>query len=71
MTKAAPPGAGVSTLLPPDLRTALVDAATWPKSERQARIEQLTDEAARRGLVRARHDSSMEPHWRGAWGPAP
>lgn len=70
MTPYTPPGAGVSTLLPPDLRNALVDAATWPKADRQARIDHLTDEAARRGLVRDRHDSSTEPHWRGAWGPA-
>ena len=55
---------GVSELLPPDLRKALMDAENWPLMERVKRIDLLTDEAARRGLVRERSDMSMDVHWR-------
>lgn len=52
-----------SELLPPDLRAALIACAIWPVSTRAARIDALTDEAARRGLVRDRADQSMESQW--------
>ena len=61
---------GVSELLPPDLRVALMDCENWPPAERMRRIEKLTDEAARRGLVRDRADLSMEAQWRQARGAA-
>lgn len=54
---------GVSDLLPPDLRKALMDCKNWPPADRLARIEKLTDEAAKRGLVRQRGDTSMEAEW--------
>lgn len=54
---------GVSELLPPDLRTALMDTENWPPGERITRIDKLTDEAARRGLVRDRGDMSMAAQW--------
>ena len=47
---------GISELFPPDLRRALMDVGNWPPSQREARINQLTDEATRRGLARPRHD---------------
>ena len=59
---------GVSELMPPDLRKALMDVENWPASERLARIDKLTDEAARRGVVRDRGDMSMDIHWRCARG---
>ena len=70
MTKMTLADVGVSDLLPPDLRKALMDVENWPAADRQARIEKLTDEAARRGLVRARADMSMDIHWRAVRGGA-
>jgi hypothetical protein len=61
---------GISELLPPDLRTALMDAENWPKAERLIRIERLTDEAARRGLASERSDTSLADRWAGARGAA-
>ena len=55
---------GVSELLPPDLRKELMDVENRPLAERVKRIDKLTDEAARRGLVRERGDLSMDVHWR-------
>lgn len=54
---------GISAHLPADLRIALMDAENWPQAERLRRIEQLTDEAARRGLARRRSDTSMASEW--------
>ena len=54
---------GVSELLPPDLRKALMDCENWPPAERWVRIDKLTDEAARRGLVRERDDVGMLAQW--------
>jgi hypothetical protein len=54
---------GISALLPRDLRNALIAAGDWPQHERIARIDQLTDEAARRGKVRERSDCSRAAEW--------
>lgn len=54
---------GISAHLPPDLRTALMDAENWPPRDRMHRIDKLTDEAARRGLARDRGDCSMASQW--------
>lgn len=51
-TAASPP----SQLLPPDLRDALMATKRWPRESRCARIDQLTDEAVRRGFARPRHE---------------
>ena len=63
MSKMTLADVGVSALLPPDLRKALMDCENWPPAQRLARIEKLTDEAARRGLARERTDTSMQAHW--------
>ena len=49
---------GISELFPADLRRALMDVENWPPRQREARINQLTDEATRRGLALPRHDVS-------------
>lgn len=54
---------GVSELLPPDLRTALMDVENLPPRDRMHRIDKLTDEAASRGLARDRGDCSMASQW--------
>ena len=53
---------GISELFPADLRRALMDVENWPPSQREARINQLTDEATRRGLARPRHDVRAYPN---------
>ena len=53
---------GISELLPPDLRCALMDVEHWPASQREARINQITDEATRRGFARPRHDVRAYPN---------
>ena len=60
----------ISALLPPDLRRALIDAENWPQAERLRRIDQLTDEAVRRGLARRRDDTSMATEWAARMGRA-
>ena len=54
----------ISGLYPPDLVRALRDVENWPVSQQLSRIDKLTDEAARRGLARPRHDESMAGAWR-------
>lgn len=44
----------VSTLFPPDMAAALVVASTWPRDQREQRIDHLTDELVKRGLCRPR-----------------
>jgi len=56
---------GISELLPPDLRRALIDTENWPPLERMQRIDKLTDEAARRGLVRERSCTALLARWQG------
>lgn len=70
MTKPTTPARAAREILPPDIRQALIDAGRWPQHTRTARIEQLTDEAARRGLVMARSDTSMQTQWANARGAA-
>ncbi len=53
-----------ATLLPPDLAQALQDVRLWPEAQRQARMDDLTDEAARKGYCRPRHDLSRYDEWR-------
>ena len=54
----------ISHHYPPDMRQALLQALDWPTAaQRIARIDQLTDELARRGLARGRDDGSMAPVW--------
>ena len=63
MKKIALADVGVSELLPPDLRKALMDVENWPPAQRQSRINELTDEAGRRGLARHRDDTSRLVQW--------
>lgn len=53
----------ISGLYPPDLVRALRDCENWPVMQRGSRIDALTDEAAHRGLARARSDDSMAGEW--------
>lgn len=57
---------GISELMPPDLRRQLLDVENWPRYSawpgqlsRVERIDQINDEAVRRGLARPRCDTSL------------
>lgn len=52
---------GISSIYPPGLRRALIDAENWPATERLQRIDALTLEAVRLGLARRPDDTSLHP----------
>ena len=54
---------GVSRLYPPDMVRALTDVENWPPLDRRTRINTLTAELHRRGLVRDPADDSMAQVW--------
>ena len=49
----------VAQLFPPSQRNALVDLQNWPAHMRPARIDAITDELVRMGLVRPRSEDTM------------
>ena len=49
----------VAQLFPPSQRNALVDLQNWPAHMRPARIDAITDELVRMGLVRPRSEDAM------------
>lgn len=49
----------VAQLFPASQRDALVDLQNWPAHMRPARIDAITDELARMGLVRPRSEDAM------------
>ena len=53
----------VSHLYPPDMVAALLDVKHWPAQQRNTRINTLTAELHRRGLVRDPADDSRAHTW--------
>lgn len=49
----------VAQLFPASQRNALVDLQNWPAHMRPARIDAITDELVRMGLVRPRSEDTM------------
>ena len=57
------PAVTVSHLYPPDMVAALLDVRRWPAHQRNTRINLLTAELHRRGLVRDPADDSRAHTW--------